>query len=153
MFDAKPPKEATRPGGNALAFDWQLISDTSWTKPWILAGGLTPQNVADAIAVSGATAVDVSSGVEDAPGVKSPENIRDFHRRGERRLNSNGALVVGVAPTASEISIIWRLRFWFDEDAFLTLKRLTPLRHRLDCRFPHCRSRIPQALAAYAGHK
>ncbi len=78
MFDAKPPKDATRPGGNALAFDWQLISDTSWTKPWILAGGLTPENVADAIAVSGATAVDVSSGVEDAFGVKSPETIRDF---------------------------------------------------------------------------
>jgi len=78
MFDAKPPKDATRPGGNALAFDWQLIAGESWSKPWILAGGLTPQNVADAIAASGATAVDVSSGVEDAPGVKNPENIRGF---------------------------------------------------------------------------
>ena len=78
MFDAKPPKDATRPGGNALSFDWQLIAGESWSKPWVLAGGLTPQNVADAIAASGATAVDVSSGVEDAPGVKNPENIRSF---------------------------------------------------------------------------
>ena len=78
MFDAKPPKDATRPGGNALSFDWQLIAGESWSKPWILAGGLTPQNVADAIAASGATAVDVSSGVEDAPGVKNPEDIRGF---------------------------------------------------------------------------
>ena len=78
MFDAKPPKGATRPGGNALAFDWQLIAGASWSKPWILAGGLTPENVADAIAASGATAVDVSSGVEDAPGAKNPENIRGF---------------------------------------------------------------------------
>ena len=78
MFDAKPPKGATRPGGNALAFDWQLIAGANWSKPWILAGGLTPENVADAIAASGATAVDVSSGVEDAPGAKNPENIRGF---------------------------------------------------------------------------
>ena len=78
MFDAKPPKGATRPGGNALAFDWQLIAGASWSKPWILAGGLTPENVADAIAASGATAVDVSSGVEDASGAKNPEKIRDF---------------------------------------------------------------------------
>mgnify|MGYP001403909963 CR=1 FL=1 len=78
MFDAKPPKDATRPGGNALSFDWQLIAGESWSKPWILAGGLTPENVADAIAASGATAVDVSSGVEDASGAKNPENIRGF---------------------------------------------------------------------------
>ena len=78
MFDAEPPKDATRPGGNALSFDWQLIAGESWSKPWTLAGGLTLQNVADAIAASGATAVDVSSGVEDALGVKNPENIRGF---------------------------------------------------------------------------
>ena len=78
MFDAKPPRDSKRPGGNALTFDWQLIAKESWSKPWILAGGLTPQNVTDAIAASGATAVDVSSGVEDAPGVKNPENIRGF---------------------------------------------------------------------------
>lgn len=78
MFDAKPPAGATRPGGNALAFDWRLIADESWARPWMLAGGLTPENVAEAIAVSGATAVDVSTGVEDAPGIKSADKIRRF---------------------------------------------------------------------------
>ena len=78
MFDAKPPNDATRPGGNALAFDWQLIAGENWPKPWILAGGLTPKNVADAITASGATGVDVSSGVEDAPGVKNPDRVRGF---------------------------------------------------------------------------
>ncbi|MDD9877049.1 MAG: phosphoribosylanthranilate isomerase [Magnetovibrio sp.] len=78
MFDAKPPKDATRPGGNALAFDWQLIRAETWEKPWILAGGLTPENVAEAVRVSGALAVDVSSGVEDAPGVKNARKIRAF---------------------------------------------------------------------------
>jgi len=78
MFDAKPPKEATRPGGNALAFDWKLIAGERWAKPWILAGGLTPENVAEAIRISGAPAVDVSSGVEDSPGVKNAAKIRAF---------------------------------------------------------------------------
>jgi len=78
MFDAKPPKDATRPGGNALAFDWTLLSDQSWSKPWILAGGLTPDTVAEAIRVSGAPMVDVSSGVEDGSGGKSVAKIRAF---------------------------------------------------------------------------
>jgi len=78
MFDAKPPKGATRPGGNARAFDWELLSGSGWEKPWILAGGLDSGNVAEAVRISGAGAVDVSSGVEDAPGVKNPIKIRDF---------------------------------------------------------------------------
>jgi len=78
LLDAKPPKGATRPGGNAIAFDWRLIVGEKWTKPWLLAGGLTPENVAEAIAVSGARAVDVSTGVEDAPGIKSADKIRRF---------------------------------------------------------------------------
>jgi phosphoribosylanthranilate isomerase len=78
LFDAKPPKGATRPGGNAIAFDWRLIVSEKWSKPWLLAGGLTPENVAEAIAVSGAPAVDVSTGVEDAPGIKSADKIRRF---------------------------------------------------------------------------
>lgn len=78
LFDAKPPKDATRPGGNARAFDWRLIAGETWAKPWFLAGGLTPENVAEAIRVSGAGAVDVSSGVEDSPGVKSAAKIRRF---------------------------------------------------------------------------
>jgi phosphoribosylanthranilate isomerase len=78
LFDARPPKDATRPGGNALAFDWTLLAGTSWKKPWLLAGGLHPGNLAEAVRLSGARAVDVSSGVEDAPGVKSPAKIRAF---------------------------------------------------------------------------
>jgi phosphoribosylanthranilate isomerase len=78
LFDASPPKGATRPGGNALAFDWLLIKDQPWQKPWLLAGGLDEGNLAQAVAASGARAVDVSSGVEDRPGVKNPDKIRRF---------------------------------------------------------------------------
>ena len=78
MFDAKPPKDATRPGGNAVAFDWQLLQGLTWQKPWVLAGGLTPDNVARAVRISGTGAVDVSSGVEDAPGIKSIAKINEF---------------------------------------------------------------------------
>lgn len=80
LLDAKPPKDATRPGGNAQSFDWGILHDWSAPGPWVLAGGLTPDNVAAAISVSGAPAVDVSSGVETAPGVKSPDLIRAFIR-------------------------------------------------------------------------
>jgi phosphoribosylanthranilate isomerase len=80
LFDAKPPAEMENalPGGNAVAFDWTLLAGTTWPLPWMLAGGLTPENVARAVAVSGALAVDVSSGVEDAPGRKSLSKIRAF---------------------------------------------------------------------------
>ncbi|MEQ8355668.1 MAG: phosphoribosylanthranilate isomerase [Kiloniellaceae bacterium] len=82
LFDAKPPAEmaGTLPGGNAVAFDWTILAGTTWPLPWMLAGGLTPQNVAEAVAVSGAPRVDVSSGVEDAPGRKNPRKIRAFLR-------------------------------------------------------------------------
>lgn len=78
IFDAKPPKGAPLPGGNAMAFDWSILKGFSAKVPWMLAGGLTPANVADAIRISGARAVDVSSGVESAPGIKDPEKIRAF---------------------------------------------------------------------------
>ncbi|MDT8328531.1 MAG: phosphoribosylanthranilate isomerase [Roseovarius sp.] len=78
LIDAKPPKGATRPGGNALAFDWRLIAGRRWTVPWLLAGGLVPGNVAEAITLTGARQLDVSSGVESAPGVKDPALIRAF---------------------------------------------------------------------------
>lgn len=80
MFDAKPPKEmkGALPGGNALRFDWQLLAGAHFGKPWLLAGGLTPDNVAEAIRTSGAPGVDVSSGVEDAPGRKSIPLIQAF---------------------------------------------------------------------------
>jgi len=80
MFDAKPPKGATRPGGNAVAFDWTLLAGHRWKLPWMLAGGLNARNVARAIKLSGARAVDVSSGVESAPGVKDPKKILNFIR-------------------------------------------------------------------------
>lgn len=71
LIDAKPPKGADLPGGNGLAFDWRLLADRKyWTRPWMLAGGLTPDNVAEAVRLTGAKQVDVSSGVESAPGVK-----------------------------------------------------------------------------------
>ena len=67
-----------RPGGHGAAFDWQMLKGAGVNKPWFLAGGLNPENVARAIAVSGAPMVDVSSGVESAPGVKSESLIADF---------------------------------------------------------------------------
>ncbi len=78
MFDAKAPDGTARPGGNARAFDWSLMKANSCHKPWMLAGGLSAENLANAVKSSGATAVDVSSGVEDAPGVKSVSKIRAF---------------------------------------------------------------------------
>ena len=78
LVDAKPPKDAVLPGGNGLTFDWRLIAGRRWPVPWMLAGGLTAENVAEAITLTGATQVDVSSGVESAPGVKDPAMIRDF---------------------------------------------------------------------------
>lgn len=79
LIDAKPPKNAELPGGNGLAFDWQLLRGRKyWTKPWMLAGGLTPNNVAEAIHLTGAQQVDVSSGVETAPGVKDTGLIAQF---------------------------------------------------------------------------
>lgn len=78
LVDAKPPPQADLPGGNGLSFDWRLIAGRRWPVPWMLAGGLTPDNVADAVRVTGAQALDVSSGVESAPGVKDPALIRAF---------------------------------------------------------------------------
>ncbi|MEQ9607393.1 MAG: phosphoribosylanthranilate isomerase [Kiloniellaceae bacterium] len=80
LFDAKPPADMKNalPGGNAVAFDWSILAGTTWPLPWMLAGGLTPQNVARAVEISGAAAVDVSSGVEEAPGKKNPAKIKTF---------------------------------------------------------------------------
>lgn len=79
LFDAKPPKTAgALPGGRGVPFDWRLLGGTRWARPWMLSGGLTTVNVAEAVGVSGAGAVDVSSGVETAPGIKDVELIRVF---------------------------------------------------------------------------
>jgi phosphoribosylanthranilate isomerase len=82
LIDAKPPREGTGylPGGNALTFDWRLIAGRKWALPWLLAGGLTASNVAEAIRLTAARQVDVSSGVESAPGVKDLDKISAFIR-------------------------------------------------------------------------
>ena len=78
LLDAKPPKGADRPGGNAMSFDWGLLAGWQAPLPWLLAGGLRPDNVAEAIAATGAPGVDVASGVESAPGVKDAALIETF---------------------------------------------------------------------------
>mgnify|MGYP001800533558 FL=1 len=78
LVDTKPPKDADRPGGNGAQFDWNLIAGRRWPVPWMLAGGLTPANVAKAVDVTGARQRDLSSAVESAPGVKDPALIDDF---------------------------------------------------------------------------
>lgn len=80
LFDAKPMDDDTRPGGLGRSFPWHLLQDWRGETPWMLAGGLTPENVERAVAESGAGAVDVSSGVESAPGVKDPARIAAFLR-------------------------------------------------------------------------
>ncbi|NOX72266.1 MAG: phosphoribosylanthranilate isomerase [Alphaproteobacteria bacterium] len=78
LVDAKPPKNAELPGGNGLSFDWRLIAGRRWAVPWMLAGGLTPDNVAEAAHLTGAQVVDVSSGVESGPGMKDSARIAAF---------------------------------------------------------------------------
>jgi phosphoribosylanthranilate isomerase len=80
LFDAKTPPDMPNalPGGNALSFDWKILSGRDWSLPWMLSGGLHHENVVDAIRISGAQAVDVSSGVESEPGLKDPGRISAF---------------------------------------------------------------------------
>lgn len=85
LVDAKPPKNADLPGGNGLSFDWRLIAGRRWAVPWMLAGGLTPDNVAEAVRLTGAQQVDVSSGVESSAGAKSPRLITEFLDRARNK--------------------------------------------------------------------
>jgi phosphoribosylanthranilate isomerase len=78
LYDAKPPEGGDLPGGNGMRFDWKLLQGTTHPLPWILAGGLLPRNVAEAIRETGAPLVDVSSGVESAPGIKDVDKIAAF---------------------------------------------------------------------------
>jgi phosphoribosylanthranilate isomerase len=80
LFDAKPPKDATRPGGLGAAFDWHLLEGLKLQLPFMVSGGLDADNVAEAVRVTGAGGVDISSGVERAPGIKDPDMIRAFIR-------------------------------------------------------------------------
>ena len=78
MIDAKAPKGAVLPGGNGVTFDWRLIAGRRWLRPWMLAGGLTAQNVAEAVRLTGARQIDLASGVESAPGIKDAGMINAF---------------------------------------------------------------------------
>jgi len=79
LIDAKAPKDADLPGGNGIPFDWRLLADKKyWTVPWMLAGGLTVDNVAEAIRLTGAKQVDLASAVESSPGRKDPAKMRAF---------------------------------------------------------------------------
>jgi len=78
LVDAKAPKDATLPGGNGLSFDWRLVAQRRWLRPWMLAGGLTAHNVAEAVRLTNVRQVDVASGVESASGVKDSAKIAAF---------------------------------------------------------------------------
>ena len=78
LFDAKPPADSAVPGGTGLRFDWKLLEGFRHTSPWILSGGLDARNVAEAVRITGATLVDVSSGVESSPGIKDVDKIAAF---------------------------------------------------------------------------
>ncbi|MEL6243018.1 MAG: phosphoribosylanthranilate isomerase [Pseudomonadota bacterium] len=80
LVDAKPSRDSKLPGGNGIPFDWRLIADRRWPVPWMLAGGLTPENVVEALRLTGAKQVDLSSGVESEPGIKDPAKIYAFMR-------------------------------------------------------------------------
>ncbi len=96
LFDAKAAAGAALPGGNGLAFDWRVLAGLDLAVPFMLSGGLDPYNVGRALTVTGAPAVDVSSGVETAPGVKSPDKIRAFIRA-VRRLEHDAETSAGVS--------------------------------------------------------
>jgi phosphoribosylanthranilate isomerase len=91
MFDAKPPPGATREGGLGGPFDWQIVKGRKFARPWLLAGGLNAQNVARAIGITEAPGADVSSGVETAPGIKSPELIAQFTAAARRYASETRA--------------------------------------------------------------
>ncbi|MEJ0023222.1 MAG: hypothetical protein WDN76_07140 [Alphaproteobacteria bacterium] len=78
LFDAKAPPGADRPGGNGVAFDWTMLSGRRFGRPWMLSGGLNPENAVAALAASAAPALDVSSGVESSPGIKDAARIAAF---------------------------------------------------------------------------
>ena len=88
LFDARAPRDATRPGGLGKPFDWHLLEGLDLSIPFMLSGGLDAGNVAEALRITRAPGVDVSSGVESAPGVKDPEKIRAFIRAARASLGA-----------------------------------------------------------------
>jgi phosphoribosylanthranilate isomerase len=101
LIDAKPPKGAAHPGGNGRPFDWSLTRDFHARGPWLLSGGLDPDTVAAAIGLSQARGVDVSSGVESAPGVKDPAKIRAFVTAARRAFGLEQIAVVDAVHSPS----------------------------------------------------
>jgi phosphoribosylanthranilate isomerase len=95
LFDARPPREATRPGGLGQPFDWRLLQSLETTVPFLLSGGLDSSNVGEALRITRAPGVDVSSGVERAPGEKDPEKIRAFIRAARQAAQ---ALQMSASP-------------------------------------------------------
>jgi len=93
LFDARAPRDATRPGGLGKPFDWHRLDGLNLAVPFMLAGGVDPDNVAEAIRITRAPSVDVSSGIESAPGVKDPAKIRAFIRAA--RASQGASLPVG----------------------------------------------------------
>jgi phosphoribosylanthranilate isomerase len=91
LFDARAPKEATRPGGLGAVFDWHVLENLDLELPFMVSGGLNADNVAEAVRATRAGGVDVSSGVERAPGIKDPEMIRNFIRAA-RMIDKSAAL-------------------------------------------------------------
>lgn len=98
LFDAKPPKGADRPGGHGKAFDWRILAGLPGGLDFMLSGGLNAGNLAEALAATHAGAVDVSSGVETAPGVKSPDLIRAFIAAVRKAERQGFEAVAGVLP-------------------------------------------------------
>lgn len=92
LFDARPPREATRPGGLGKPFDWHLLENLNLSIPFMLSGGLHAENVAEALRITRACGVDVSSGVESAPGVKDLDKIRAFIRAARASLDAGTAV-------------------------------------------------------------
>jgi phosphoribosylanthranilate isomerase len=103
LFDARAPREATRPGGLGKAFDWRLLENVDPGVPFMLSGGLDAANVAEALQITRAPAVDVSSGVERAPGEKDPEKIRAFMRAARAAANQLSSPLPGgeMSPARS----------------------------------------------------
>ena len=97
IFDARAPREATRPGGLGKTFDWRILENLDLAVPFMLSGGLDAGNVAQAVAIARPAAVDVSSGVERAPGEKDPDKIRAFVRAAR---DADAGLAVKTMKTA-----------------------------------------------------
>lgn len=104
LVDARLPDDEALPGGNGVPFDWRMLRGLDWPVPWMLAGGLTPDTVADAVHVTGAEQVDVSSGVERAPGFKDHRRMREFVAAAREAERADAASDHASSEAASPLS-------------------------------------------------